>query len=86
MKEGLNLGISKNDYKILLRLSEDECTTELKSYTINEIVKTTGLSVSKVRVALRTFKLLNYIAEGAVSKSAKTYYITTKGQEKLKEL
>lgn len=78
--------LSRNDYKILSVLYQYECTNELKSITINKINELSDLSVSKVRVSIKTFKNMDYIAEGVLQHKAKTYYITELGIEKLQQL
>jgi DNA-binding transcriptional regulator GbsR (MarR family) len=75
---------SKNDYKVLYALQE--CTNELKSYTIDKLHEVTKLSVSKIRLTMREFKGLGFVKEGALQHNAKTYYITQQGLEKIKAL
>jgi DNA-binding MarR family transcriptional regulator len=78
--------LSKNDYKVLYVLEKHECTNEMKSFTISKISESTGLSISKIRITLREFIKLGYIKEGAVNHTAKTYYITKEGIDKVKSL
>lgn len=77
---------SKGDYKILESFSKTKSTTEMKSLTIKQIQEITGYSINKVRDAIKILLLLQYIQEGAVQHSAKTYYLTKSGQSKLHEL
>jgi RIO-like serine/threonine protein kinase len=75
---------SKNDYKILYALQD--CTTEMKSFTVEKLSDVTKLSVSKVRQTIRKFKESGFIKEGALQHNAKTYYITAEGLSKIKKL
>jgi DNA-binding MarR family transcriptional regulator len=77
---------SKNDYKILFMLYEDNCITPMRSYPLKKIAEKTQLSDNKIRMALKTFKMLGYIEEGLVQHNAKTYFVTQYGIQKLKEL
>jgi DNA-binding transcriptional regulator GbsR (MarR family) len=75
--------LSKNDYKVLYLLYELGCTNDMKSLTISKISKDCSLSIPKVRVSVRYFKELEYIKEGIPQCSAKTYYITEQGLNKI---
>lgn len=78
--------ISKNDYKILATLKDNNYISEINSCTIRDIMEFTKLSTNKVRTAIKLFKALTYISEGAAQHSSKTYYITKSGIEKLGEI
>lgn len=78
--------LSKNDYLVLTKLLENNCTTEMKSWTIKFIAENLNLSQSKIRKTVLTFQNLNYLQQGAMQYNAKTYFITQKGIDKLKEL
>lgn len=80
------MSLSKNDYKILLKLYENNCTTEMRSYSIKKLCEITELSVNKIRSTIKTFMILDYIAEGCVQHNAKTYFITVNGIQKIKTL
>lgn len=80
------VNISKNDYLTLVILLENECTTEMRSFTLKNIADITELSLSKIRKTVKMFKSMEFIKEGAVQHNAKTYYITKKGIEKLNQL
>lgn len=80
------MDLSKNDYNVLIMLYQQECTNELKSYTLQQIHQNTNLSISKLRDTIKAFRLLNYINDGLVNNKSKTYYITQQGIEKLTQL
>jgi DNA-binding transcriptional regulator GbsR (MarR family) len=67
-------------------LYQNKCFNEFKSFSINLIKEQTQVSISKIRKSIKIFKELNYISEGAVNHSAKTYYVTETGINKIKEL
>lgn len=77
---------SRNDYKILLEIYKYGCINEMKSITINKIQELTDLSLSKIRTTLSYFKDQNYVAEGVMQHSAKTYYITAEGIVKIHQI
>lgn len=78
--------MSKNDYKILMVLFRNKCTTEFLSYTRKDLAEKTGLSLDKVRNTIQKFKKINYVNEGFLNHQAKTYYITEEGIKKIKEI
>lgn len=80
------MAISKNDYGILFALFSNQCTTKMKSFTINKICENANLSKDKVRLTIKTFKLLKYVDEGAPAGHAKTYYITPVGIKNINKL
>lgn len=80
------MAISKNDYLVLAALYNDDCNTELKSYTINKLQLITQLSTSKIRKTIKIFLDTGYIDEGCLQRTAKTYYITKDGINKIIEL
>lgn len=78
--------LTKNDYKIMMKLYNENGDTEFRSFTIAHMSEMTGLSVSKIRVSMRNFKELGYVKEGARQHLAKTYYLTDGGKRKLEEI
>lgn len=82
----INITVNKNEYSILIRLKEHECTTELKSFTYDKLCKITNLSLSTVRRSIKKFLELQYVREGCKQGISKTFYITPNGIEKLKSI
>lgn len=78
--------MSQNDYRILMTIYKYGCTNEMKSITLYKIHEISLLSVSKIRQSVKRFMQLEYISEGAVNHSAKTYFVTKSGIKKIKEL
>lgn len=77
------MNMTKNDFKILSVLFKDKCTNEMKSYTIIKLSQVSEFSITKIRACIKTFLEEGDIAEGYKSGSAKSYYITQKGIEKV---
>ncbi|MDK2932799.1 MAG: hypothetical protein PWP27_609 [Clostridiales bacterium] len=78
--------MNKNDIKILYALYKNQCTNEMKSFTIKKIQEETGLSNTKIRYTIRGLSMSGYLGEGFQSGNASTYYITLKGIGLLKEV
>jgi DNA-binding MarR family transcriptional regulator len=78
--------MNKNDIKILFTLAQNECISQLKSFTVPKIAKESGLSISKVRNTMHMLNALNYIVEGFPDGCSITYYITESGINYLKEV
>lgn len=78
--------LSRNDYKVLTTILQFGCTNEMKSVTIKKMSELTNLSIGKIRLSVKAFLELEYIAEGVVQHNAKTYYITDEGKSKLNQL
>ena len=72
---------NKNDYRILQSLVEKECYSLIASLNIKQIASVTNLSIQKIRIALKSFVLLNYVSLGAKDNNSNTFYITNKGRK-----
>ena len=77
---------SANDYKILFTLFKNECTNEIKAFTINKIKKETNLSIPKIRTTIKAFIKEGYIKKGVSHHNANSYYVSETGIKKIKEL
>lgn len=71
---------------MLIMMKQFEATNEMKSLTVIKLSELTKLSVSKIRIAVRKFKELGYIEDGVLQHNAKTYFLNSKGINKIKEL
>ncbi|MCD3217345.1 transcriptional regulator [Clostridium botulinum C] len=80
------MAVNKNEYKILIMLKENQCTTELKSFTYTKLCNISKLSMSTVRRSIKKFLVLQYVKEGCKQGISKTFYITPNGIEKLKSI
>ena len=78
--------MNKNDYKLLMILDKDECNSSVKSKTAARIATEANLCGSKVRRTLNEFVNMNYVKEGMKEGNARSFYITSKGKEKLVEI
>ena len=78
--------MNKNDIKFLYCLYKNECTSELKSFTIKKIQENVGLSNTHVRYTKKLMLVEGYINNGFQDGNASTYYITQTGLAKLKEV
>lgn len=79
--------LTYNDYKILQKIiSDKKGISKLTGRTKNEIIELTGLSRTKVNTSIWELEKLGLIEEGIMKVRAKTYYITPKGSELLKEM
>jgi hypothetical protein len=78
--------LSKNDYKILINLYKYGCINELHSISVYKINELTNLSISKIRLTIKSFLNLKYIAEGLINNHSKTYYVTSDGIQKINNL
>lgn len=70
---------NKNDYLILEAIIGNRCTTPVMSFTINQISKESNFSEIKVRLAIKSFQMYDYIKEGSKDGNTKTYYVTNEG-------
>lgn len=75
----MSKSFNKNDYLILEAIIGNECTTPVMSFTINQISKESNFSEIKVRLAIKSFQMYNYIKEGSKDGNNKTYYVTDEG-------
>lgn len=76
----------KADVRILKMLLEKGCTSPLKSYSIFQLLEIIPVSYSKMYNALSSLNMGEYVEKGCKNSRANTYFITSKGVEKLKEL
>ena len=77
---------SRNDYKILIYLYNSECFTEINALPIKNIQNNLDLSQNKIRNALKSFKNVGFVNEGATIQRAKTYYVTKMGIKKIEDI
>ncbi|BAO04930.1 MULTISPECIES: hypothetical protein [Clostridium] len=83
------LNLNSNDYKILACVVDKSKNRGLslgRGSTLKQIVDKTGFSIVKVRNTIKILLQEEYIMEGVKKERAKSYCITKKGAEKLKEL
>lgn len=77
---------NKTDYEILHFLINGEFYTEFKSCTIKIMIRELKFSESKIRLAINNFIKDGYVKEGIKQGKSKTYFITDKGLEELRNL
>ena len=73
-----------NDIKILQILEKEDCTNNLKSFTVKRISNEVNLSQTKVRYTMPMLNDLGYANKGFSNGKSQTYYITEKGIEFLR--
>lgn len=73
------MDFTRNDYKIIGKLFEKGCISNLQSFRIQKIAEETNLSVPKIRQTLKLFLSLNIVDKGAKDEKADTYFLTEKG-------
>lgn len=85
--------LTLNDVKILKAIcgagsseDEDKGIVKAKGTSVNEIMDLADLSRGKISKTLKTFKEEGYVEEGLADGRMKTYVITDKGLETLKEM
>ena len=81
--------LNSNDYKILTCIVDKEKNRGLaigRGSTLKQIVEKTGFSEVKVRNTIKILLEEELIVEGIKKVRAKTYCISQKGIDKLKEL
>ena len=81
--------LNSNDYKILTCVVDNENNRGLaigRGSTLKQIIEKTGFSEVKVRNTIKVLIKEEFVVEGVKKVKAKTYCITIKGIEKLKEL
>jgi DNA-binding MarR family transcriptional regulator len=78
--------LSKNDIQILNLLKQADCISPLKSYTIRRIQDEIQLKSTRVHYTLRALSMAGYVNEGCRQGNAKSYYITQKGKEAIREV
>ena len=76
----------KSDVEILQLLIKNDCTSEVKSYSILKLLALTKYKYSKVHGDLNNLLTGEYVQKGLKNERADTYYITEKGINKLKGL
>lgn len=83
------LKFNNNDISILRSIMDKETNRGLskaKGTTIEQISKKTNLSVPKVRSTVKKFKDEGWIDEAIKVVNSKSYYVTQKGIDELKNL
>lgn len=78
--------VNKTDYSLLESLAIRDCTTPFCSVKIEQLMKFSGLSKTKVRNALRIFIMMGFVKEGNKDRRNKTYYITEQGEDHFLEV
>jgi RIO-like serine/threonine protein kinase len=78
--------MQKSDIEILKILYTNDCSNELKSYSITKILQHTKYRYSKVHNDLNKLCTANLIEKGLKSERAETFYITEKGKDELRRL
>lgn len=76
--------LSKNDIKVLHILNKNECTSPMKSITLQKIEYESMLSYNQVRYSIEKLFEEKYIKQGHKQINSSTYYITKTGIEELK--
>jgi hypothetical protein len=70
----------KSDIKILQALFKNECTNELKSFTIKQLQSyLSEFCYSKIHSTLNSLSLGGFVARGFKNSRADTFYITNNG-------
>ena len=77
---------TKNDIKILWKIADMKATNRLLSCSVNTIIDKCNLSNTKVRATIKILLTDTLIEEGFRNKNAKSYYLTEKGINFLREL
>jgi DNA-binding MarR family transcriptional regulator len=76
----------KSDVEVLQILAKNECTSEIKSYSILSILSKTKYKYSKIHNTLSQLAVGEYVQKGFKNERADTFYITPKGMDKLRRL
>ena len=80
------MNFKKTDVLILGKMETAGAINAFKRSTIGKIIESTKLSATKVRASIKLLLEEEYIQEGFMSHNAKSYFVTEKGREFLKEL
>lgn len=78
--------INKSDVEILHILTTNQCTTELRSFTISRILEHSKYKYSKVHNDTTKLVSAGYVQKGLKSSKSDTYFITQSGIELLRGL
>lgn len=81
--------LNSNDYKILESIVDKEKNRGLsrgRGSTLQQLVEKTGFSDVKVRNTIKVLLEMGLIEEGVKKVRARTFYISEKGIEELKDL
>lgn len=78
--------MNKNDCRLLYTLYEEGCIDSFKSITATNLCEITEFGGTKVRKSLNEFIEEGYVCEGLKKSQARTFYITRKGINFLKEM
>lgn len=87
--KGSDILLNSNDYKVLICIVDKEKNiglSQARATTKKIICNSSKLSLSTVNRAISKLLEEELIAEGIKNISKKTYYITKKGIERLKEI
>lgn len=80
--------MNRNAIKVLSTLIKCDCTTELKSFTIDKIVEVTK-EINNYHSCRRYLKSLienGFVLEGYKKEMKKTFFVTKEGLDKFKKL
>ena len=75
-----------NDLLILNEINRNKATNSLTSVTVSTLSENVDLSHTKIRLAIKLLTENELVAEGYMQRNARTYYITQKGIDLIKEL
>lgn len=78
--------MNKNDCKLLYTLYEEGCINSFISITATKLSEITEFGGTKVRKSLNEFIEEGYVCEGLKKSQARTFYITRKGINFLKDV
>ena len=78
--------MTMNDLLILNEINRNKATNPLTSVTVSTLSENVDLSHTKIRLAIKLLTKNELVTEGYMQRNARTYYITQKGIELLKEL
>lgn len=77
--------LNKNDYNVLIQLYDNNCLSEIRSYSVESIAARTKLSIAKIRKTITLCIDLGYVSEGARDNRKKRYYLNPDGVVKMKK-
>lgn len=81
--------LTENDYKVMSRILDEKNNiglSKLSGVTRKSLVELTGLSYSKIRLALEALIEYEFVEEGIAKGKERTYFLTEKGMMELKLL
>ena len=78
--------MNRNEILILAEMFKMDCCNEVKAITIGMLSNLIKLSYSTTRNLVKVLVIVGHIANGLKNSKSETYYLTSKGIDKIKSI